>query len=562
MGIGFNLRILQLTHPAEPLEDTDNRLSRENSHVCVTHRVPHHNRRIVGLESIRTRSVMSWHCAAVSRSLQMNIRNQLLLAMFVAAMLVALVAVSMETFKHTRTLHLWAANEARSVADAMSHDFLKLIVIGDPDGAANLANQLTSFPLIHSLVLYTADGAQLFQFQRDPSPGSTGEENVADRFTIKRDILDQGTFYGRVELAISGDKLRAGISSYYSYLAVVIVALVLISVVSALFFQRFFTRPVLRLTHFMRHVTQEHDFDLRIKDTRSDEFGVLYQGLNELLTEMQNAQRSILAQNTELSTALQRLQVESRAKEDALHAMLQANSANREKSVFLANMSHELRTPLNAIIGYSELLDEDAVATGNDSASADLRNIRSAGKHLLSLINDVLDLSKIEAGKMQLELVSFDLGVLVNDTLVMIEPLLARGRNRLEKNIALAGVTMYSDPMRIRQVLFNLLSNTCKFTNDGTVTVSVAAERGAGPARIHFSVRDTGEGMAQADLEKLFQPFVQAESVGNKHQGTGLGLALCRRFCEMLGGEIHASSVQGLGSEFSFWLPAQAPMGH
>ncbi|MBI3775860.1 MAG: HAMP domain-containing histidine kinase [Gammaproteobacteria bacterium] len=496
----------------------------------------------------------------VARWFRLKIRGQLLLAMFIAAMLVALVAVSMETITHTRALRLWATLEAQSVADAMSNDFLKLILIGDPDSAANLAKQLTSFPLIHSLVVHNSDGEALFQFRRDTVANlAPNDENPAERFAIAREISDQGTLYGRVELTISGAKLSASISDYYNYLAVVVLALLLISVASAAFFQRFFTGPVLHLTRFMHRVTLERDFGLRITNNRSDEFGVLNGGVNKLLAEMQNAQRNLLLRNQELGTALQRLQLESRAKENALHAMLQATSANREKSAFLANMSHELRTPLNAIIGYSELLDEDAVSAGNTHVSADLHKIRGAGLHLLSLVNDVLDLSKIEAGKMSLDLASFDAGELVNETLIMIEPLLGRGRNRLEKYIAVTGVVMRSDPIRIRQVLFNLLSNACKFTHDGTITVTVAP--GADAEHIHFSVRDTGEGIAAADLQRLFQPFVQVESAGHKHEGTGLGLALCGHFCKMLGGEIHARSVCGQGSEFYFWLPLHTAGG-
>lgn len=497
----------------------------------------------------------------VARKFGLKIRGQLLLAMFVAAMLAALVAVAMETITHTRALRQWATTEAQSVADAMSNDFLKLILIGDPDSAANLAKQLTSFPLIHSLVVHNPDGEALFQFRRDSDPKLTPDpDNATERFSITREISDQGTRYGWVELTISGAKLRANISDYYNYLVVVVLGLLLISAASALYFQRFFSGPVLHLTKFMHRVTIERDFSLRIGNRRSDEFGVLNGGVNKLLAEMQNAQRNLQLRNEELGAALHRLQLESRAKENALNAMLQATTANREKSTFLTTMSHELRTPLNAIIGYSELLDEDAVAAGNTSASNDLRKIRSAGRHLLSLINDVLDLSKIEAGKLQLEFTSFDARDLVNETLALVEPLLERGHNRLQIN-NVSSAPMHSDPFRIRQVLFNLLSNACKFTHNGTITVTVTLGDGVDTGRIHFSVRDTGEGLTNEDLLILFQPFVQAESVGHKREGTGLGLALSRHFCNMLGGEIHARSIRGQGSEFYFWLPLHAPTG-
>ena len=233
----------------------------------------------------------------------------------------------------------------------------------------------------------------------------------------------------------------------------------------------------------------------------------------------------------------------------------QLEIASRHKSAFLANMSHELRTPLNAIIGYSELLAEDAAVQSNTDAVSDLHKIRGAGQHLLSLIDDVLDLSKIEAGKMQLTPADFDLRGLVDDTLVFVQPMLVRGNNRLETRFAIDGVVMHSDPVRVRQVLFNLLSNACKFTQRGVITVSVRRDTTAHPERVLFSVRDTGEGISAENLKQLFQPFVQAKTIGRTHDGTGLGLALCRRFCELMGGEIRVVSECGKGSEFSFWLP-------
>ncbi|MBI3774426.1 MAG: HAMP domain-containing protein [Gammaproteobacteria bacterium] len=236
----------------------------------------------------------------------------------------------------------------------------------------------------------------------------------------------------------------------------------------------------------------------------------------------------------------------------------QLEIASRHKSAFLANMSHELRTPLNAIIGYSEILAEDAAAQSNIEAVSDLQKIRRAGRHLLALIDDVLDLSKIEAGKMQLAGTDFELRTLVDDTLLVVQPLLVRGNNRLETRLAIDGVVMHSDAVRVRQVLFNLLSNACKFTHRGVITVAALRDTTTQPERVVFSVRDTGEGITTENLEQLFQPFVQAKTIGRMHDGTGLGLALCRRFCELMGGEITVVSEYGKGSEFTFWLPVNA----
>jgi signal transduction histidine kinase len=289
------------------------------------------------------------------------------------------------------------------------------------------------------------------------------------------------------------------------------------------------------------------------------EIKALSESLNMLTSMLKNKQdneslhRQLLVREHELQ-----LVAENRAKENALGALQKAESANRVKSAFLTNMSHELRTPLNAIIGYGEILEEDAVASGNLSARADLQKILGAGRHLLSLINDVLDLSKVEAGNMQLELETFDLGALISESLLMVGPLLKRGGNRLQTNLSVDGLMMYSDPMRIRQVLFNLLSNACKFTQNGIITVSAKSDEAAHQQRVMLSVRDTGPGVAPEDLARLFQPFVQAESVGHRQEGAGLGLALCHRFCELMGGEIHATSVRGQGAELAFWLPITA----
>jgi signal transduction histidine kinase/CheY-like chemotaxis protein len=236
----------------------------------------------------------------------------------------------------------------------------------------------------------------------------------------------------------------------------------------------------------------------------------------------------------------------------------QLEVADRHKSEFLANMSHELRTPLNAIIGYSEMLQEDAADLGAEQLTDDLQKINAAGKHLLELINAVLDLSKIEAGKMELYLETFDVATLVRDIAAVIQPLAAKNTNRLEVRCPDAIGPMHADLTKVRQALFNLLSNACKFTEGGTIALAVARETLDGQEWLTFGVSDTGIGMTPEQLAKLFEAFTQADAATTRrYGGTGLGLALSRRLCRMMGGDVTAESEAGRGSTFTIRLPAR-----
>jgi signal transduction histidine kinase/DNA-binding response OmpR family regulator len=239
-----------------------------------------------------------------------------------------------------------------------------------------------------------------------------------------------------------------------------------------------------------------------------------------------------------------------------------ADSANTAKSQFLANMSHELRTPLNAIIGYSEMLIEEAEDRKLEGFEPDLQKIRVAGKHLLGLINDILDFAKIEAGKMDVLVEPFEVGSLVAQVESTIAPLIARNENVLELVVAPGLGTMESDETKIRQSLFNLLSNASKFTKNGTITLAVRPVRGqdGNGDLIEYRISDTGIGMTPEQKARLFQAFTQADASTSRHYGgTGLGLAITREFCRMLGGEVTVESEYGKGSTFTITLPRICP---
>ncbi len=237
-----------------------------------------------------------------------------------------------------------------------------------------------------------------------------------------------------------------------------------------------------------------------------------------------------------------------------------AEAASRSKSTFLANMSHELRTPLNAIIGYSEMLQEEAADVGRTQDVADLIKIHTAGKHLLGLINDILDLSKIEAGRMDLYLETFDVAEMIDGVAETVQPLIRQKGNTLKLSCPEDLGTMRSDQTKVRQVLLNLLGNAGKFTERGAITLEASRAEMDGRDWAVFRVSDTGIGMTPGQVARLFEDFTQADpSTTRKYGGTGLGLAISRRFCQMMGGDVVVESETGSGSTFTVRLPASAP---
>ncbi len=315
-------------------------------------------------------------------------------------------------------------------------------------------------------------------------------------------------------------------------------------------------RPLEATTLIAQRVTEESNFDLQVPVTTSDEVGMLAISLNELIQRV--------AEYTE----------------DLHEAKVAAEAANRSKSAFLANMSHELRTPLNAIINYSEMLQEDAQDSGSEDFLPDLEKIQTAGKHLLDMISDILDISKIEAGHVTLYLEHFDVATMIEEVMTTAQPLVEKKGNALALQAKGELGMMYADQPKVRQILLNLLSNAAKFTEKGVITIEIEKVKNEKPKPkkrnknndfnsasnyisqfLIFRVSDTGIGMTDEQLQQIFKPFTQADaSTTRKYGGTGLGLTISQRLCQILGGEISVESEEGKGSTFIVSLPERVIM--
>lgn len=333
-------------------------------------------------------------------------------------------------------------------------------------------------------------------------------------------------------------------------------------------FEEILTRRAARLVSASNRLS-EGDLNVRAQLQGSDELAMISTAFDSMATMMQHKTEALESSQVDLSNAKEALADYNRTLEqkvaqrtaelaesieEARHAKAAAEEANKSKSLFLANMSHELRTPLNAIIGYSEMLQEEMEDFGADELTPDLQKIHGAGKHLLSLINDILDLSKVEAGRMDLYLESFDIIQLIEEVTNTIHPLVEKRKNNLivEYEGTLGDIS--ADLTKVRQCLLNLLSNASKFTESGKILLRVIGQSD----QIKFIVSDTGIGMSSSQQAKLFQAFTQADaSTTRKYGGTGLGLAISKQFCELMGGSIKVESQLRQGSTFTIELPRQ-----
>ncbi|MGD2181960.1 response regulator [Lusitaniella coriacea] len=427
-------------------------------------------------------------------------------------------------------------------------------------------------PTIIALEIDNDEGQRLAAWNSDDLPQSV----LPIAFT--RNIVYEGEVFGRMRIELNIAEADRAINAHVNKMRVVSIGgLLLLTTIVIILLNLFVIRPVDRINRRLLGLAAgDWSQKMTLPGRSSQEFVRLGNSVNLLgdvldsqkqrEAELERAQKELDTSHRLLADYNQTLEqkVEQRTTElaesieEAREARAIAEEASKAKSAFLANMSHELRTPMNAIIGYSEMLQEEAEDLGQDDFVPDLKKIHHAGKHLLSLINDILDLSKIEAGRMELYLETFAIAPLIEEVVATVHPLIEKNSNRLSVNCPENIGAMRADLTKVRQSLLNLLSNASKFTDNGTIVLSVSRTMRNGSGWIEFKVSDTGIGLSPEHIDNLFQAFTQADiSTTRKYGGTGLGLSITQRFCQMMGGNIRVESELGTGSTFTVVLPTQ-----
>lgn len=508
---------------------------------------------------------------------------RLVIVMMATTLVALIVALGAMVAYDLRTYHESWIEDMNAQAELLGHTTAPALSFND----ARMAKENLHFlrlTKVRAAAIYNANGA-LFASYLAPGephtlpklPGDEGVQIVDRKLMVFKRIVENdeilGTIYLRTDYA-----LFDRIGQYAGIAAIVITASMLVAFLVSWWLQRIVTRPVLAIAEVAREVVQEGSYSRRADKISDDEVGVLVESFNDMLNEIERrtneleisnkdkaleveerrmVQQEVMRLNQELEQRVQERTLQLAASNTELERARQAaESANQAKSEFLSSMSHELRTPLNAIIGFGQLLSSESFATTPDQRQQYTEHIVRAGRHLLELINEILNLAQIESGKLSVSLEPVELDDVLADCKNMVEPLCEQRGIRLLFPPP-HGLCVMADRMRFKQIMLNLLSNAIKYNRDaGAVVVECVATQNQ---CIHIAVQDTGMGLTPEQVSMLFQPFNRLGQEASTIEGTGIGLVVTRRLIELMNGEMGVTSTVGMGSVFWLELPAAPP---
>ena len=514
-----------------------------------------------------------------------SIRKKLVAVVMATTLAALVVSVGLVIGYDLRSYHRTLINDLSTQAELVGHMTSAALSFDDARLAGENLALLRTRPLVDAAAIYddrgrlfasyAADGAGTVFPARAESAGARVE---GDHLVVFRPVVENGETVGTVWLRAENRLLARTLD----YLAIAFGVTLLAMAIAYLVMRRLgriITAPIVAITEIAHDVVATRDYSRRAPRISNDEAAELVDSFNAMLSEIESRTRELEDSNAtiareaqERSRAQQEVmrlneQLEHRVDERTLQLALanaelanaidEARTANQAKSAFLSSMSHELRTPLNAILGFAQILTSEALPTSEAQKKEFASHILKSGRHLLTLINEILDLAKVESGTIPLSMEPVALGEILEECRTMIGPL-AAGRGIRVLFPEQVGAVLLADRTRLKQVLLNLLSNAVKYNREaGAVVLDCAA---AGPGRLRIAVQDTGMGLRPDQLDSLFQPFNRLGQEAGAQEGTGIGLVVTRRLVELMGGSIHVSSSPGVGSVFSIELGTTAPL--
>ncbi len=465
-----------------------------------------------------------------------SIRSRIVAIILTASLFSAVSGLVAVTLLSGRELRRRMVEETMLQAKLAADYSVSALAFSDREAAADGIAKLREIPGLEAVALYDRDGARFAAWGAEPPPYAAAPqapEFATGALFVTAPIDFRGERFGVVRLRASTGPLTAQLRRQQAALALLLLAMAGLTLLLAIPLARLIEQPVSELAELAGRISADGDYTRRIEESPVRELGEMGRQFNRMLEAIQSHEK----------------------------ARDLADRRSREKSLFLANMSHELRTPLNSIIGFSQILADRLTSRLEPREVKFLHNIHTAGQHLLGIVNDILDISKVEAGRMELVREAVTPVEVVESVATLITGMARRRAIRVETVVQGPLAPLWADPVKLKQILYNLLSNAIKFSPEGSTVRLVARElREGGHGAVEFSVRDEGIGIEPADQARIFEAFQQADGgEGRQFEGTGLGLTLVKTFAELHGGRVGLESAPGRGSRFTIVIPRVAP---